>query len=108
MSGLLIGTVPNYYGRIDIVRWATNKKITLPPSFRQTPEMEKHYLKILSFSQAFIKLTPEQKAIRFREAVQEAKMLISSTGLSDRDLLIIQVAGIVFLFIATTLPFAKL
>jgi DNA-binding transcriptional regulator/RsmH inhibitor MraZ len=81
---------------VDVYRWAKKSKVFLPVNFRKTLEQEAMFLKMLSMRQYFIKLSPLQHQTRMAEAVQEAMKYYPEKGLSDRAVVVIQIAGAVF------------
>ena len=81
---------------VDVYRWAKKHKVFLPINFRQTPEQEAMYLKILSMRHYFVKLPPLEHQARVAEAVQEAMKYYPVSGLTDRAIVVVQVAGVIF------------
>ena len=85
---------------IDLFKWAEKNKVFIPLNFRSNDEIKECFLKILSSRDHFIKLPPLMENDRYHKAIKQAyKYLPSEGGLSERTILIIRVAGVVFLAI---------
>ena len=88
---------------VNLYQWAKEKKIWVPLDWRQTPEMEKMFLKLLAMKQYYIKGTPAQEQARFSEAMKEAMKYLPTEGLSDQAVMIVQIAGTALICLLVTI-----
>jgi len=95
----LYGLSPENFRHVNVLQWAANARKFLPLDFRRTPEQQKYYLKLLSMTHHFIKLPPAEAEVRYHRAIQEAYKYLPNEGFTDSTILVIQVAGVVFLAI---------
>jgi hypothetical protein len=82
---------------VNIFKWAQEKNVFLPLDFRGTPEVHEIFLKYLANRPNFVTLPPHIEKARFSAALKEAIQYLPSNGLSDRTIMIFQIAGIIFL-----------
>ena len=81
---------------VDVYKWAAKRKIFVPVNFRRTPEQEKMFLKIASMRHYFVKLPPIEHQARISEALEEMMKYYPVSGLSDRAIVVVQIAGAIF------------
>lgn len=82
---------------VDLYRWAADRKLIFPLDVKGIPEQEKLFLKMLAMKQYFVKMSPEQEAKRFSAAMKEAMEHLPSNGLSDKTIILLHVAGTIFI-----------
>lgn len=78
---------------VNLFKWAKEKKIWVPLDWRQTPDMERMFLKMVTMRQFYIKGTPAEEQARFSEAMKEAMKYLPTEGLSDQAVMIVQIVG---------------